>query len=483
MADVIDVLIAEALGEGPDGLAAVAHVINQRAQATGKTPEQIVNVAGQFTGAKNPGRVVAQSMGDPSTRQQVGEIWNGVTSGQIPNPFPGATHFHTPQVSPSWSQQFSNLGQLGNHIFYADGSAPASAPQMAPVSMPTSADQRPAPLNPIMALAANAGNAALQAIQGAAGGPTPSANADWLQYTNQTAIRNQPINEKLSGAMSFLPDMGVTMNVYSGGQNATGKNRVGSTRHDHGNAADVTFMKDGRMLDWNNDADLPILTSIISQARANGVTGIGAGNDYMGAGRFHIGFGNPAVWGAGGKGANAPQWLRDAYNAKPGQMLALADSGGRGVPTQKKPGFWSALTGPMKNIFPGGMNVPAQARQIAANPQVQQAMIGPLMGSLAGRTAIGRHLMNQNIGAAPTVTQGHVGPGTRAIAVNQQGAAPVMLTAAQGTHGGTSGPASEAHGGMNMDVYRANRDSIGSPITSTSIASALSSGRDLYRLA
>jgi len=34
----------------------------------------------------------------------------------------------------------------------------------------------------------------------------------------------------------------------------------------------------------------------------------------MGAGRLHVGFGNSGVWGAGGKGANAPEWLRTAFN-------------------------------------------------------------------------------------------------------------------------------------------------------------------------
>jgi hypothetical protein len=30
---------------------------------------------------------------------------------------------------------------------------------------------------------------------------------------------------------------------------------------------------------------------------------------------MHIGFGTPAVWGAGGRGSNAPDWLRQAYNS------------------------------------------------------------------------------------------------------------------------------------------------------------------------
>ena len=61
----------------------------------------------------------------------------------------------------------------------------------------------------------------------------------WLKYANQGATRNKPLDEKLIKAMGFLPEMGVEMRVFSGGQDAPGKNarRTGSRRHDHGNAA------------------------------------------------------------------------------------------------------------------------------------------------------------------------------------------------------------------------------------------------------
>ncbi len=142
------------------------------------------------------------------------------------------------------------------------------------------------------------------------------SHGDWLVYSNQGATRNDPLDQKLVDAMSFVGDMGITMDVVSGGQEAAGEggSRTGSTRHDHGQAADVDFYKDGRKLDWNNPQDLPLLTQIVQTAKARGVTGIGAGDDYMGAGRFHVGFGSPGVWGAGGKGANAPEWLVSAYN-------------------------------------------------------------------------------------------------------------------------------------------------------------------------
>jgi hypothetical protein len=143
---------------------------------------------------------------------------------------------------------------------------------------------------------------------------------EWLIYQNQNATRNDPLDPRLITAMSFLPEMGIQMHVISGGQEPAGTpggTRTGSTRHDHGGAADADFYMGGRKLDWNNPSDLPILVDIVQKAKSRGVTGIGAGDDYMGPGRFHVGFGNPGVWGAGGKGVNAPAWLRAAYEGVP----------------------------------------------------------------------------------------------------------------------------------------------------------------------
>lgn len=186
---------------------------------------------------------------------------------------------------------------------------------------------------------------------------------DWLKYSNQGATRNDPLDPKLIGAMSFLGDMGITMDVISGGQEAAGEGgaRTGSTRHDHGKAADVDFYKDGRKLDWNNPDDMPILVQIVQTAKANGVTGIGAGDDYMGAGRFHVGFGNPGVWGAGGKGANAPDWLRSAYGG--------VDAGK--VPTPGNATPWQPQG--QQNVLAGPFSVQGQPTQnaLAQQPQFQ----------------------------------------------------------------------------------------------------------------
>jgi len=146
-----------------------------------------------------------------------------------------------------------------------------------------------------------------------------------IEYANQGAKRNKPLSKQLTKAISpILDDLGITMKVVSGGQvtkaeAAAGKgSRTGGERHDHGDAGDVDFYAaDGHKLSPSNPKDIPILQEIVRRGRANGITGWGEGADYMGDGRVHIGFGAEAAWGAGGKSANAPQWLKDAMGSGP----------------------------------------------------------------------------------------------------------------------------------------------------------------------
>nr|WP_317199805.1 hypothetical protein [uncultured Psychrobacter sp.] len=142
--------------------------------------------------------------------------------------------------------------------------------------------------------------------------------ANYIQYANSGSTRNQRLNSELEQALSFLQEEGIVFKVNSGGQPAKGSGgkRVGSTAHDHGHAADGDLYKDGRKLDWNNSKDLPLLKALVEEAAARGINGIGAGDNYMGAGRFHFGIQqNAAAWGKDGKGANAPDWLKTAHSA------------------------------------------------------------------------------------------------------------------------------------------------------------------------
>lgn len=163
-------------------------------------------------------------------------------------------------------------------------------------------------------------------------GPTKAKAGDqsWLKYSNQNAKRRLPLKPELVNAMSFLADMGITMEVFSGGQKSaaelrkegqakglTGQaltayvdsQRTGGHRHDGGGAADVFFYKDGRRLDWKDPVDVQTFIEIKARAEAEGVTGWGAGDGYMRAASVHLGFGGNAKWGKDGKGQNAAAWL------------------------------------------------------------------------------------------------------------------------------------------------------------------------------
>lgn len=197
---------------------------------------------------------------------------------------------------------------LFNGLF--GGGAPSTSTRSAPVTPPSTALQSPqVTTGPIP----DTPQAIGQDTRAALGLPSDTS---FVRYSNQGATRNQPLVPELVGAMGFLGDMGITMDVVSGGQDGKGEGdrRTGSTRHDHGNAADVDFYMNGRRLTTENPDDIPILTEIVRRAKANGLTGFGEGADYMGAGRLHIGYGNPSVWGAGGRSANAPEWLQQAYH-------------------------------------------------------------------------------------------------------------------------------------------------------------------------
>lgn len=203
--------------------------------------------------------------------------------------------------------------------------------------------------------------------------------AEWLIYANQGATRNQPLDPSLAQAFGFLPELGLQMEVFSGGQPAIGTSnaRVGSTRHDHGKSADVFFRKGGQRLDWSNPEHVPIFQDVVRRAKAAGVTGFGAGPGYMQPGSMHVGFGAPSVWGAGGKGANAPDWLRQAYGAAPAGA-APTGTGTSGKPLSfgvAAPAAAPTTMGGIAGMFgdpAAGLSMGAPADPIAAGMMARQ---------------------------------------------------------------------------------------------------------------
>jgi hypothetical protein len=133
-------------------------------------------------------------------------------------------------------------------------------------------------------------------------------------------IRDMPISAALRRVLlTAAHEAGVeVVRITSGDQPGSRGQRIGSNRHDGGNAADLELVARGRTLDFTRAGDLGAICRFVASAAACGATGIGAGVNYMGPRRLHVGFGNgphdtiQVVWGEGGAAANAPDWLRDA---------------------------------------------------------------------------------------------------------------------------------------------------------------------------
>lgn len=150
-----------------------------------------------------------------------------------------------------------------------------------------------------------------------------------LREDTRGKIRDLPIEESLRDILTEAATRaGIDLvRVTSGGQAAKGTpgKRTGSTRHDLGRAADLEIWLGGRPLSFVKSTDLPFFKRFIGEAVGLGATGVGAGVGYMGPTTVHMGFGAPAVWGAGGKNANAPQWLREAVeHGRTGNIAAFA---------------------------------------------------------------------------------------------------------------------------------------------------------------
>ena len=130
-----------------------------------------------------------------------------------------------------------------------------------------------------------------------------------------SATRNLPISPELRIVLDAAAQAaGVdTIRIVSGGQSGKGEGgqRTGSTRHDHGRAADIQLLVNGVAATFTDKAPDPIVAAFVTAAAANGATGIGAGVEYMGNQTIHVGFGTSIndktklTWGAGGLSANA----------------------------------------------------------------------------------------------------------------------------------------------------------------------------------
>ena len=148
--------------------------------------------------------------------------------------------------------------------------------------------------------------------------------SDRVRYVNQNAARNLPLVESLEEILKqSAEDAGVWVDIVSGGQKAgVSRGVVGSHRHDDGYAADVRVYSDAeRTLLVRTSQPSSVMTRFVARLRENGATSVGAGPGYIGGAGLHVDIaqGNSvgqtasSYWGAGGRAANAPDWLRSIF--------------------------------------------------------------------------------------------------------------------------------------------------------------------------
>ena len=171
---------------------------------------------------------------------------------------------------------------------------------------------------------------------------SPTSSGQVFQTQGSEArTRKQPISPKLEKIFQYAAaQAGAQVEIYSGGQDdirSGSGNRVGSTRHDNGNAGDLKLftLENGKKkyLDFNTPEGRETFQKFTTASAAAGAQGIGAAEGYMGSQSIHVGFGTPLTWGAGGRSANAPDWLKTAHakgielaKAGPPDMTKMSES-------------------------------------------------------------------------------------------------------------------------------------------------------------
>lgn len=166
---------------------------------------------------------------------------------------------------------------------------------------------------------------------GGGGGMPAISNPKAIKYTNSKATRNLPVAEKVTNiVLPHLNKYNLEWVVNSGGQDPKGKT-VGGSAHNHGMAGDgVLKYANGKQLSFSNPEDKKVISQLIEDLAANGITGIGAHEKYMGDGSIHIGIQNNALaWGGtNGKAStkeNVHPWVVEAFNR--GRQRYLANGG------------------------------------------------------------------------------------------------------------------------------------------------------------
>jgi N-acetylmuramoyl-L-alanine amidase len=112
-------ILGEARGEGFEGMAGVASVIQTRAIERKQTPSQVCLSPKQFS-FWNGGVSEAkkqQLLKNPQANNAL-RLAKLVAQRKMPDVVRGANHYHTIQVSPKWAKNTKLVATIRNHKFY-----------------------------------------------------------------------------------------------------------------------------------------------------------------------------------------------------------------------------------------------------------------------------------------------------------------------------------------------------------------------------
>lgn len=194
--DVINTILAEA-GNNPAGMAAVAHVIANRASQWNLSPGAVVAQPNQFEGYSNPSPGGVANMNNASLRQQAEAIWDSVQNGQSPDPTNGGVNYYGSYIAPpSWARnavangQSTNIG--GNVFLLGSGTVP-------PASVPAANSYATATAPPPVASPSQ---------QAADAVTNPDGSVNWGAFyqglTVPTPLASNPSSSPLYGDFSAL---------------------------------------------------------------------------------------------------------------------------------------------------------------------------------------------------------------------------------------------------------------------------------------
>lgn len=320
--DLVDTVIAEAGGEGPEGMAAVAHVIRNRATRTGDVGD-VIRRRAQFEGYENPGPGSQRAQRDPAMRQTAEDILRQVWSGELPDPTGHADHFHASYVSPSWANNMQQTTQIGGHLFYRAGTFPGAGRRQAAEATPPIPEPRPDDLGRARGGGGDPEGVGMARLMSPAPAEQPRGGGGNITFNNPGQDRLEPpLMSALTGTSQAI---GRDLTILSGYRPPTHEVEARKRQpgqHARGTAADI----DMRGMSETERARL------VAELQARGVLRFGLYSNSPNM--LHVdlkdqtgGGDNWFMYDRTNRNMNkAPQWFRDLADGKGPRAAAVASA-------------------------------------------------------------------------------------------------------------------------------------------------------------